>query len=420
MTNAAYKVPADPVHGDFGGVVEMLRVPQITIHAFCETPEMIGTMEGVLADRRMARAHGRVQPGGVAAALDLYRQAASPNLVVIETRATVAELHAELDALADACVSGTRVIVIGHVNDVALYRDLLARGVSDYIVAPINPIAMIAVIARLYQAAGESKLGRSLAFVAARGGAGSSTVAHNVASTIGRGCGCDVLLADLDLPFGSASLGFNLEPTQGMAQALQDTDRLDYLLLERLLTKCEEHLSVLTAPATLEQPCDLAETTFERMLDIAQSNVSFVVLDIPHVWTAWARKTLLTADEVVITAVPDLASLRNTRNLVEQLKRARPNDAPPRLVLNQVGMPKRSEIRPDKFAAALQLEVLASIPFEPSTVSVAANTGKMIADVSARSPVTRSLAKIAQTITGRPSVGSAPKATSTFSRLWKT
>ena len=418
MTNLAYATSANLLCEKSDCVVEILRVPQITLHAFCDTPEMIGTMERTVADRRMSRAHAKVHPGGVGAALDLYRKTKSPNLVVIESRAAV-HLHILLEALAVVCASGTKLIVIGYVNDVALYRDLLARGVSEYMVAPIDPIAMIAVIARLYQNAGANKLGRSFAFIGAKGGVGSSTIAQNVASTMGRVYGCDVILADLDLAFGSASLGFNLDPTQSMAQALADASRLDDVLLARLLTKCEDHLSILAAPATLERSYDLEERAFERVLDIAQSNVPFVVLDIPNVWTSWAKKTLLAADEVVITAVPDLVSLRNAKNLVDQLKQARPNDAPPKLVLNQIGVPKRAEIKPDKFAAALQIEPITCIPFEPSTVSAAANNGQMIADVSARSALSKSFAKIAQTITGHTSANSSRTGKFAFSRLWR-
>ena len=418
MINLARKTPANLLDDKSDGVVEMLRIPQITLHAFCDTPEMIDTMARIGSDRRMSRAHVKVHSGDVAAALNMYRQTASPNLIVLESRAAVADLRAQLDGLADVCVSGTKLIVIGYANDVALYRELLARGVSEYMVAPIDPVAMISVIAQLYQEVGASKLGRSFAFIGAKGGAGSSTIAHNVASTLGRAYGCDVILADLDLAFGSASLGFNLTPTQGMAQALQDPSRLDYALLERLLTKGEDHLSVLSAPTTLEHSYDLGESTFEQLLDIAQSNVPFVVLDIPHIWTAWAKKTLLAADEVVITATPDLVSLRNAKNLVEQLKQARPNDAPPKVVLNQIGMPKRLEIKPDKFSAALQIEPVACIPFEPSSFSTAANKGRMIADVSARSAASKSLAKIAQTIAGRTTARNSRKAKFTFRRLW--
>ena len=262
MTNPVQKISVDLPREESGGhVVEMLRVPRITLHAFCDTPEMTGTIERAVADRRMSRAHAIMHPGGIAAAIDLYRQAASPNLVVIESRAAVADLHTQLDALADVCQSGTKVIVIGYANDVSVYRDLLIQGVSEYLVAPVDPVSIIAAISRLYLDAGAKKLGRSLAFIGAKGGVGSSTIAHNVASTIARAYGCDVILADLDLPFGSASLGFNLDPTQGIAQALDTASRLDDVLLERLLTKCEDHLSVLTAPATLVQSYDMEESS---------------------------------------------------------------------------------------------------------------------------------------------------------------
>jgi pilus assembly protein CpaE len=220
------------------------------------------------------------------------------------------------------------------------------------------------------------------------------------------------------MPFGSASLGFNLNPTQGMAQALEDVSGFDEVLLKRLSTQCEEHLNVLTAPATLEQSYDLEESAFERVLNIAQSSNPFLVLDIPHVWTSWVRKTLLAADEIVITAVPDLIGLRNAKNLVDLLKQVRPNDGPPKLVLNQIGVPKRSEISPDKFANVLKTGPIACIPFDPMTVSTAANSGRMIADVSARSAVSKSLTKIAEATSGRASVKSRPKSRFAIRRLF--
>ena len=120
------------------------------------------------------------------------------------------------------------------------------------------------------------------------------------------------------------------------------------------------------------------------MLEIVQANVPTVVLDVPHLWTAWVRKTLIAADEVIITAVPDLANLRNAKSIVDLLRQARPNDAPPKLILNQVGVPKRPEIKPDDFAAALQLTPIATIPFDPLLFGTAANNGQMIAEASAK------------------------------------
>jgi pilus assembly protein CpaE len=419
MTNLAYKASMDLPHAEARRVVEMHRVPQITINAFCHTPGMIGTLETAFADRRMSRTHSSAHAGGIAAAISRYQQAVTPNLVIIESRTEGSALCAELDALADVCDPNTKVIVIGYANDIELYRELLARGVSEYIVAPVDPVSLIAVIARLYQETGTKKLGRSIAFVGAKGGVGSSAIAHNVALTLTRLYASDVILADMDLPFGSAGLGFNVGPAQGIEEAIEDASRVDDVLIERLLAKHDDHLRILTAPAALEHFHDLHECAFEPMLEVAQSNVPFVVLDVPHVWTSWTKNTLLAADEVVITATPDLASLRNAKNLVDLLKEARRNDGPPKLVLNQVGVPKRSEINPDKFADALQIKPMACVPFDPGAFSTAANEGRMIADVSAKAAVRKAFDEIALTVSGRARPKNSGNGYFSLAGLWR-
>jgi pilus assembly protein CpaE len=419
MPNLAHKTLIDPPRAESGNIVRIHRVPQVTIHAFCQTPGMIDTLETAFADRRMSRTHSSAHPGGIAAAISRYQQAVTPNLIIIESRMEGSAVYAELDALADVCDPSTKVIVIGYTNDIELYRELLARGVSEYIVAPVDPVSLIAVIARLYQEAGTKKLGRTIAFVGAKGGVGSSAIAHNVAPTLARLYASDVILADMDLPFGSAGLGFNLDPAQGIEEAIEHAGRVDDVLLERLLAKHGDHLRILTAPAALEHSHDLHESAFERVLEVAQSNVPFVVLDIPHVWTSWTKSTLLAADEVVITATPDLASLRNAKNLVDLLKEARRNDGPPKLVLNQVGVPKRSEINPDKFAAALQIKPMACIPFDPGAFSTASNEGRMIADVSAKAAVRNGFDEIAQTVSGRARPKNSGNGRFSLAGLWR-
>ncbi len=408
--------PAAPV--PTGNSIETLRIPLITIHGFCETPALISAMEGALTDRRMSRASGKVLPGGIMAAIDLYHRETSPNLIIVENRAPIAELFAQLEALADVCVAGTKLIVIGNANDVGVYRELLFRGISDYAVGPLDPHAIIALVARAYQDSDTSRFGRVLAFVGASGGAGSSTIAQNVATTIARSYGCSVIFVDLDLPFGTAGLGFDLNPSETISQALNDGTRLDDILLERLLTKQEDHLQVLTAPASLDQSHELAEDAFERVLDVAQANASFVIVDVPRVWTPWVRKTLLAADEVVITALPNLAGFRNVKNLIEMLKKARLNDEPPKLVLNQIGVPKRAELKPEHFADSLKVRPIACIPFDVAVAS-AGNHGLMIADAAPKSPVIKSMINIAEITTGRKAANRASRFDELLNRLWK-
>lgn len=388
--------------GAYAAIADSVRIPQIAIHLFAVREPLLSSAEEAFMDRRMARAQTLVRSGGVAAAIDAYRSAQSPHVLIVESDGDRAELLDQLGALADVCAARTKVVIVGHVNDVALYRELMDCGVSEYVIAPLEPMAIIGLTARLFKNAASQKFGRTVAFVGATGGAGSSTMAHNVSAALARKQQAHVILADMDLPFGSVGLGFNLGEVPGVRQALEGAGRLDDVLLERLLLKCGPHLSLLPSPASMNDECDLGEDAFGHLIDVAQSMAPFVALDVPHVWSAWSRKTLLSADDIVITAPPTLTGLRNAANLAAVVKAARPNDAPPNVVLNQVGMRHRAEIAPEKFASALKLKLAACIKFDPAPFSAAANAGRMIVDMAPRSAAAMAFEEIADAICGQP------------------
>ena len=377
-------------------------VPRITIQAFCEIAETAAMIEAAGTDRRMQKAHLKVQMGGGAAAVEAYRHAPTPNVIIIETQGPKSRPLECLDALAEVCDAGTRVIVIGHVNDVALYRQFIQRGVSDYLMAPVEPLALIAALSDLFAAPGVKPVGRTIAVYGVKGGIGASTIAHNLAWSIARGQGAQTVIADLDIAFGTASLNFNQDPPQGIAEAVFAPERLDSALVERLLSKCSDHLSLLSAPASLDRTIDLSEAAFDALVDHLRAAVPCIVLDVPHQWSAWTKRVLAGADEILIVAGPDLASLRNAKNLLGALQQGRPNDARPRIVLNGVGMPKRPEIGAAEFAKALDLPLAASIPFEPALFGTAANNGQMIAEVQAGAKPAEIFADLAAAMLGRP------------------
>jgi len=193
-----------------------------------------------------------------------------------------------------------------------------------------------------------------------------------------------VIIADLDLAFGTTGLDFNQDPVQGIAEALASPERLDEVLLDRLLTKCSEHLSIFAAPVVLDRDYDLSADACDMVLDVARQNVPYVVVDLPHLWTSWSKRILLQSDEVVITAAPDLANLRNAKNVIDLLKGSRKNDTPPHLVLNMSGMPKRPEISVREFEQALGIDALTVIEFDSETFGQAANNGQMIEEMNAK------------------------------------
>ncbi|MEY4878943.1 MAG: hypothetical protein RJB62_412, partial [Pseudomonadota bacterium] len=305
---------------DFGAAAHERPVPRISIHVFYEYPDTAATAQRASTDRRLSKAHTEVREGGVSGAVADYKENATPNLLIVETKAQGPAVLAELERLAEVCDEDTKVIVIGRVNDVQLYRELIRRGISEYLVAPLNPIQLIETISGLYVKADAPPIGRVMVFAGARGGSGASTLAHNVGWYIAEGLKIDTAIVDLDLPFGTAGLNFNEDPGQGIADALAAPERLDDVLLDRLLIKCGEHLSLFAAPAMLDRMYEAGEAAYESVIDQVRMSMPCVIVDLPHAWTPWARQTILNADEIVFVATPDLASLRNAKNIMDLVR----------------------------------------------------------------------------------------------------
>ena len=389
--------------------VRAMPLPRINIQAFCEDEATARLLQQAGKDRRLARTHLSVLMGGLNAAIHSYQNAPTPNLVIIESMHEREAMLAELDKLASQCDSGTKVIVIGHVNDVLLYRELLQLGVSEYLVMPLTVSQLMESLSGLYNDTGGDPLGNVIAFVGAKGGVGSSSICHNTAWAISQGIQSDVVIADLDLPFGTAGLDFNQDPVQGIADALFSPDRLDEVLLDRLLSRCSDYLSLFAAPGTLDRSYDLSASACDTVVDVLRKNVPHIAVDVPHVWTDWAQRVLVQSDRIVITALPDLANLRNAKNLVEKLTAARPNDLPPYLVLNQTGMPKRPEISVKDFTSAVDIDSYVVIEFDSQLFGTAANNGQMIEEVSPKAKAAEQFRQLSRMLTDKSETNSRPK-----------
>jgi pilus assembly protein CpaE len=397
-----------PAPADLSAADEHIApAPRVSVQAFCETVETAAAVQAARDDRRLGKAHLKIQMGGATAAVEAYRNSPTPNVIILESENRAEDILAGLDQLAEVCDAGTRVVVIGRINDVSLYRELTRRGVSDYLIAPVGTIDIVRGICRLFSAPDAKPVGRVIAVVGAKGGVGASTIAHNVAWAIARDLALDSVVTDLDLAFGTAGLDYNQDPPQGVADAVFSPDRIDTGFVDRLLSKCTEHLSLLAAPATLDRVYDFGADAFDAILDALRGSIPCVVLDVPHQWSGWTKRLLVSADDILVVAGPDLANLRNAKNMVDMLRAARPNDRRPYYCLNQVGVPKRPEIAPADFAKALEDPPLAVIPFEPQLFGTAANNGQMIAEVSANHKTAEMFLQLAQILTGRAEAKSA-------------
>ncbi len=376
-------------------------IPHVNILVFCEEQKTARTMQAAAADRRMSKAHVDIQLGGIDAAVQVLAGGMTPNVLIVESQQPREGMLAELERLAEVCDPSTRVIVVGHVNDVVLYRELVRQGISEYLVAPLHQLQVIEAIGNLFHDSKSNPVGRIIAFVGAKGGVGSSTIAHNVGWLMSRFHATDTVITDLDLAFGTAGLNFNQDSPQGIVDALGAPERIDQVLIDRLLTKCGERLSLLASPGSIEREIPIEASALETVLSAVRASVPMVIVDVPNVWAPWTKYVLTQADEVVITATPEIASLRNTKNLVDFLKTARPNDRQPRLVINQTGVVKRPEIPAAEFGKAVGLEPSVVIPHDPHAFGTAASNGQMVMEVAAKSKSAEALITLAQQLSGR-------------------
>ena len=397
MMSSSGKAPAST----FAGQQDLVAlVPHINVQVFCDSQQTAEMAQLAAADRRMLRAQTTVHLGGIMGAFHAFQTQPTPNLLIVESRAARDTILAELEVLAEVCQPDTKVAVIGHVNDILLYRELIRRGISEYLVAPLQQLQFIEAIASLYQNPKSAPLGRAFSFIGVRGGVGSSTLAQNIAWAAARETGTETVIADLDLAFGTAGLNFNQDVGLGLFEVLGQPDRVDATFIERLFTKLGGKLSLLAGPGGVDRDIVIEPAAVESILTAMKSTVPYMFIDLPTVWAPWVKFALLNSDQIVLTATPDLASLRNAKSMIDMLKVARPNDALPKLVLNQVGIPKRPEISAADFGKAVGVPASAIIPFDAQSFGIAQSNGQMLFEVAPKSQAADAISNLMLQLTG--------------------
>lgn len=394
------QAPAEPTPPPTAS--EAAPAPPIHIHASWDRPEIGKLLQELQSDHRLARADIDVTRGGVDSAAAHFAGQESPNLLILDSTLRRAELLASLDRLAGAVDSECKIIVLGALNDIGLLRELAARGVSEYIVPPFSAEDLVRAVCRLYAQNDQSRV---IAVVGARGGVGASTVAHNLAWSIAERQNACAALIELDCAFGGGI--FNIgrpEEEKAVADLLSTPEAISDDTLSRVAVQHTKHLQSLRAPATLERMFELAPYTVEKLIHHARRANPFVVLDVPHAWSAGVKHTLALADEIVLVAAPDLASMRNAKSMLEALALLRAGKSAPLVVLSMVGVPKRPEINAKDFAGAVGVAPAAQIAFDPLLFGVCENKHQMLGEAQAESKAAIALDMLAATLTGRKPV----------------
>ena len=343
--------------------------------------EQTATAGKALAEQRaFSRCKVAVREGGLARAVTHYADHPSPHLIIVEDDGDDDTLQGRLDGLAQVVEPGRKLIVVGSVNDISVYRRIVSLGVTDYLVSPLKLEAMMDAIERAAHDPKGPERCKYIAVMGARGGTGSSTIAHNLAWAASKKIGLKTILVDLDLTFGTAGLAFNQDPRQPLGEAFSDPERLDATLIERFMTNEDENLSILSTPGTLRQYDEIDDEVVEKTVDLCRQMAKLVIVDVPHVWTGWSESVMTGADEAVLVVAPDIANIRDARNMLDFLNGKRGDSRATRMIINKSDLAKRTKLLPKDISNTLGVQPIANIPFDPVVFNESSNDGKMVGE----------------------------------------
>jgi len=351
---------------------------RLTVDAFTLTPETSESAIGLKNLPTFSRANIHHRPGGLAVAVTHYMNNSSSDIIIVEDDGNAEQLASRLESLSHVVEPGRKLIVVGSVNDIGIYRRMISMGVAEYLVSPSSIEELVSAIEHVTHDPQGPARGKVLAFFGARGGVGTSTIAHNVAWCLSHEFQQRAIVVDLDLSFGTAALAFNEDPRQPLAEALVDPDRLDQLLLQRFMVGDDERLKVLSTNGLLRPTMPTSVVAIEKLIELSRQLADFVVLDLPHVWVNWIEDLLTTADEATLAITLDLANLRESKSLMEYMRGHRGSERAPHYIINKSDWARRARLNAQDIQRALATKPLASIPFDPLHFVEAVNDGKVI------------------------------------------
>jgi pilus assembly protein CpaE len=341
--------------------------------------------------------------GGIAAAAQAIDAAAPPGLLVIDISDNDDPLGA-MDALAEICPPATRVVTVGTSNDIMLYRRLLAMGVVDYLHKPVAADALHEALLQASRpieriaAAPSTRTARVIAFIGARGGVGTTTLATAIGWCLGEEQQQRVALLDLDLQFGNVALGLDLEPGRGLREALEHPERIDGLFVSGAMTGTPR-LRVLAAEEPLDDHPLLDPSSVDPLLAALNDDFDCVIVDVPRALDGMARRLLARADATVIVGDFSLAAMRDTHRLIVLTAVLRPGVAPIVLV-NRAGALARGEIDRAAFEKGIGRKIDCVIPYDAKAAVAMAQHGKPLPAAAQSSKATAALRRLAVTLSG--------------------
>ncbi|HEX9535364.1 MAG TPA: AAA family ATPase [Stellaceae bacterium] len=352
---------------------------------------------------QLALGQGTIMRGGIAKAVEYLGQHRSPHILIVDISGIDLPVS-RINELAEVCEPGVAVVAIGNRNEIGLYRDLLRAGVADYVVKPLNTQLLAKALASGRAHTGDTspihkKLGTMVAFVGARGGVGTTTLAVNMAWYLANRQSRRVALVDLDLQNGDCALALDIKPNSGLREALSNPLRIDNTLLERVMTPVGERLFVLSSEEPLSEDLHFTAVAVETLVSALREQFHYVILDVPRIPAAPYRRALDMADFRVTVADQTLRSVRDTVRLRTAIGEG-DGKRPSILVVNRHGEGGRHAVTLQELQHVVELKPKSVIPFQPTLFTTISGGAKIAA--AQRGKFTDAIAALALELSGRP------------------
>jgi pilus assembly protein CpaE len=335
----------------------------------------------------MGWASEKCYKGGLRNAVQSLSITSSPNILMVDLSESGDPLT-DINALAEVCEPGTVVIAVGQVNDVRLYRDLLASGIHEYLLKPLSPghlretliQAQAIFSAPKHHDAAAGKKHISTAVIGTRGGCGASTIATSLAWLFSTEQKLPTALLDLDIHFGTGALALDLEPGRGLTDAIENPSRIDGLFIERAMIRANDQLSILSAEAPINAPLMTDGSAFLQLEEEFRQAFEMTVIDLPRNMLINFPQLLNDVNVVVVVTEMTLASARDTIRVLSWMKT---NVAAAHVVVvaNKVH-PSMGEISKPDFEASIERKINFAIPFDLKAATHAAKLGQTFAEAN--------------------------------------
>jgi pilus assembly protein CpaE len=360
-----------------------------------ETAEML---------RPIAVEHGwapeKVNKGGLRNAVQTLSVSASPMILFVDLSESGDPLN-DINALAEVCEPGTVVIAAGQVNDVRLYRDLVASGIQDYLLKPFSPDQLRDTFAHAQLTISGPRSAESTtekpnvmaAVIGVRGGVGASTIAASLAWLMGDKGGRSTALLDLDIHFGTGALALDLEPGRGLTDAIENPSRIDGLFIERAMVRASDKLSVLSAEAPINQPMLNDGTAFFQLEEEIRHAFEGTVIDLPRAVLIQFPHLLNDVHVVVVVVEFTLAGTRDAIRILSWLKANAPQ-ARILVVANKTPAGGQQEVSRKDFEQSVERKVDVIVPLDAKAAAQAAKLGQPLAKVAKSSKLSQPLIQL--------------------------